>query len=66
METLNKFFNAHKEVLPTKSINTFKRYVNNNEDLKKCFDILKVGTTEKYFVRDEKGIFDFFGKYSSK
>lgn len=64
MESLNSFFNENKQILPMKAVNTFKKFVDNVEELRNCFDLIQTGKTEKYFVRDREGIFNFFNRYS--
>ncbi len=63
MQTLNAFFNENKKNLPMSSLNTFKSWVNNIEDLKKCFEKIKVGKSERYFVKDKDSIFKYFNQF---
>lgn len=61
MKSLHKFHTENRDKIP-QTFNTFKSWVLQIEELKKCVEIVKINTRNKFIVKDEKGILDYYSK----
>lgn len=61
MKSLHKFYTENKALIP-QSFNTFKTWVLQVEELRRCIKIIELNTRNKYIVVNEKGILDFYSK----
>lgn len=61
MKSLHKFHTENRNKIP-QTFNTFKSWVLQIEELKECVEIVKINTRNKFIVKDEKGILDYYSK----
>lgn len=63
MKTLHSFWAQNKSQI-NKGFNSFKKWVTEIEELKKCVEIINLNGRKKYFIKNEIEVLNFFKKFN--